>query len=1105
MTPPVGLPCLSVVDGSDSLSGDCGFSTKIRSSVPDALDLKRCSVSASHLAAISVNEYVETCIAFVQQFTKKSRKNVSFIKPKSRCFEEIVHGIGFVEDVFSKRGTRFPRKSAIQRPRVRVAYPTAMAAASAAKNPAVKPASTAANLNDTREPIAKKPRVLANNPNFMPVEQSRDDGLESALSNPSWSYLSQFTRPYQRSQAMDSTDSKVTLHSTPSIDVADFIDACGYCLRNSYVRLHSKNSLAKDDISSLTITYGQLENRFQNIFILPFSFAVREFYRFSKASLSVEYVIGSLLECSRCLEIFHVGCVLDFCNLVSRVYHKVNIPVQMNKFARPANKDLIHRSDMFTKSLLDSRAFPKGMKLRDMYLLWLKEQSAHPSTSTPQLFPTCTFTMTKVQCPGCNLAGLQLTDLEKAISCSRCFNLYEKSKVAVDENGRLQRALLGALAVQNRYVNHQPIYQNPNTVWICPDCVECSFCSSTSPSGCNWTKNSCHNYRPVWHSILLDSASTTERIFSSDEQQSLDYPQLDFLLCDECFIEYQEDHLCPVCSSLYSMEENSTPMLSCDSCEYWVHSACDPTMSYEIYMRRYENDPSAKDYCLYICPVCRFSAKEGALGKHDGIINHELDHKSVELAQAVPIICASDFLTALSQREIRISLTPAARYGNLLLLSLGQVPTSAANLFINTGVVYPIGYMAIRWAPSYKTSSRRTLYLLKIEESINSMEQLAVGDPVAYSHTRWKHPRFITIAFDDIDNPIYSTSVTSWTEQFLDRWTRHGASIIPSIIPNILSPEIFFGVTLPPILKMIERLPGLFSYEEYQYKSGLKNEIYKECLSAFISYQRTVGCSRLAMSDFPRKCPTNYTEDDLELYDSFSLSRVIYNESIADEDHYNYNANLDYGYDPSFNQYLYDYYSHSMNRRFPMRLANVKSLETFKTQLSYNSHLANVYVKNRKENFDSSKHCGFDLRYLALMRSGIQGYGIFALRPIPANSIIIEYVGEVISRPVAEDREKHFYGPNGIGTYIFTFEKQDVIDATQIGNAARFINHSCQPNCDTREIQVDGNPVVLIISNRHITPLEELTYDYRFSKETDNPSARIPCHCKASNCRGFMN
>ena len=91
----------------------------------------------------------------------------------------------------------------------------------------------------------------------------------------------------------------------------------------------------------------------------------------------------------------------------------------------------------------------------------------------------------------------------------------------------------------------------------------------------------------------------------------------------------------------------------------------------------------------------------------------------------------------------------------------------------------------------------------------------------------------------------------------------------------------------------------------------------------------------------------------------------------------------------------------------------------------------------------------------------------------------------------------------GIGCYMFRIDDFDVVDATMHGNAARFINHSCEPNCYSRVINVDGRKHIVIFALRKIYRGEELTYDYKFPIEDDDN--KLHCNCGARRCRRFLN
>ena len=137
-------------------------------------------------------------------------------------------------------------------------------------------------------------------------------------------------------------------------------------------------------------------------------------------------------------------------------------------------------------------------------------------------------------------------------------------------------------------------------------------------------------------------------------------------------------------------------------------------------------------------------------------------------------------------------------------------------------------------------------------------------------------------------------------------------------------------------------------------------------------------------------------------------------------------------------------------------------------------------------------------------RSAIHNWGLYALEPISAGEMIIEYVGERIRQQVAELREKK-YLRSGIGSsYLFRIDENTVIDASKRGGIARFINHCCEPSCTAKIIKVDGRKRIVIYALRDIKRNEELTYDYKFEREI-NDEERIPCLCGAPGCKGYLN
>lgn len=137
-------------------------------------------------------------------------------------------------------------------------------------------------------------------------------------------------------------------------------------------------------------------------------------------------------------------------------------------------------------------------------------------------------------------------------------------------------------------------------------------------------------------------------------------------------------------------------------------------------------------------------------------------------------------------------------------------------------------------------------------------------------------------------------------------------------------------------------------------------------------------------------------------------------------------------------------------------------------------------------------------------RSAIHNWGLYAEEHIAANDMIIEYVGEKVRQRVADLREAK-YDMQGVGSsYLFRIDEDTVIDATKMGGIARFINHSCTPNCTAKIIRVDASKRIVIYALRDINQDEELTYDYKFEREMD-ATDRIPCLCGSIGCKGFLN
>lgn len=139
-------------------------------------------------------------------------------------------------------------------------------------------------------------------------------------------------------------------------------------------------------------------------------------------------------------------------------------------------------------------------------------------------------------------------------------------------------------------------------------------------------------------------------------------------------------------------------------------------------------------------------------------------------------------------------------------------------------------------------------------------------------------------------------------------------------------------------------------------------------------------------------------------------------------------------------------------------------------------------------------------RRIAVRRSSIHGKGVFATSFIAGGTRLIEYKGERIS----DQESERLYNDESTHTFLFMLEEIDVvIDGSRNGNTARWINHSCEPNCEASE---EGGRV-FIDALRDITVGEEITIDYNLYLEARYTAAlkrQYACDCGTERCRGTL-
>ncbi len=141
-------------------------------------------------------------------------------------------------------------------------------------------------------------------------------------------------------------------------------------------------------------------------------------------------------------------------------------------------------------------------------------------------------------------------------------------------------------------------------------------------------------------------------------------------------------------------------------------------------------------------------------------------------------------------------------------------------------------------------------------------------------------------------------------------------------------------------------------------------------------------------------------------------------------------------------------------------------------------------------------------RSLRVRRSAVHGRGVYALRAFAAGETVIEYKGEIIDWPEALRRHPHDpLQPQH--TFYFHIDDEHVIDAKVGGNSARWINHACEPNCESETV----GRRVFIKALRDLSPGEELFYDYGLTVDarlTARLKREYACRCGSPICRGTM-
>ncbi|XP_018646764.1 mixed-lineage leukemia protein, mll, putative [Schistosoma mansoni] len=380
------------------------------------------------------------------------------------------------------------------------------------------------------------------------------------------------------------------------------------------------------------------------------------------------------------------------------------------------------------------------------------------------------------------------------------------------------------------------------------------------------------------------------------------------------------------------------------------------------------------------------------------------------------------------------------RIGGVSLHSIGQLLPHQIDSgnFHNRRNIYPTGMCSTRIYWSMRRPRSRAKYVCEILEKDS-------------------HPFFRITAIDrDMENVsvTHETCDGAWQIILSRIEVLCKEHKLVKLFPQLLRGEDLFGLNESHIVRAVESLPGVEGLRDYVFNFG-RLELISEMPLAI----NPSGCAR---SEPKMQTYVKRMHDAGEYSISFNHRTSL--PGVRRLSH------------PSFN-------------------GTTCSNGVYNIDTASKQHQSSRSQQYRKLKTEVNSN-------VILGRSRIQGLGLFAARDLEQQTMVIEYVGELIRLEIANKREKNYEAHNR-GIYMFRLDDDTVIDATVCGGLARYINHSCQPNCLAEFVNFGGHSHIVIITNRRIKKGEELCYDYNFDLE--DRSDKIPCLCRAPNCRKWMN
>ncbi len=418
------------------------------------------------------------------------------------------------------------------------------------------------------------------------------------------------------------------------------------------------------------------------------------------------------------------------------------------------------------------------------------------------------------------------------------------------------------------------------------------------------------------------------------------------------------------------------------------------------------------------------------------------------------------------QNDTKAFVNQCLRLGSLVVHSVGKIQTDIDG-FHNRYYIMPPGYTSTRIFWSFVKPKTRTLYFMKIERSSLNLPLFLLTAADAPSKT---------FQGDDVKKVYREVMEKVW--EMNKEYFSHGDlfSVFPMQRSRkqgrnafCLNGPQFWGFGIDNVRKYLETLPGAVACAVPLTE---KSTPYRFCFH---------NPTENSVTDLQRKRAALEAEKALE--NSSGCART---EGMSAVD------------------------KSTSSGRITRALVG-KGDQDQSSPTKSKANVREVLNDSSKQNFESNQAKYKEMKKypmeqrLAAKRSHIHGWGLFAKRKFPKHSMIAEYMGETIGQTIADKREKK-YEVLGMGScYMFRLDWHNIVDATNIGCMARFMNHCCAANAYAKVISVNTSlgleKKIVVFANQDIEKGDEITYDYKFPVEDGS----LRCTCGAPNCIGRMN